>query len=66
MKQEKLENRISEQERNDIYADNMTLRDYFAGQALAGLTSLSPIDMPYDVEMAYKYADAMLKAREKE
>jgi hypothetical protein len=43
----------------------MTLRDWFAGQALAGLTA-DP-DMPGAARcaaLAYAYADAMLRARE--
>jgi hypothetical protein len=43
----------------------MTLRDWFAGQALAGLTA-DP-DMPDAARcaaLAYAYADAMLRARE--
>lgn len=47
------------------FAPGMTLRDYFAGQALGGLLS-----DPHGVgefldyaENAYKFADAMLKAR---
>lgn len=43
----------------------MSLRDWFAGQALAGLlahpSDENPADMPF---AAYKLADAMLKARE--
>lgn len=44
----------------------MTLRDYFAGQALAGLMANH---MPYSTfsliaSKAYKAADAMLKERE--
>ncbi len=45
--------------------DGMTLRDWFAGQALAGLTA-DP-DMPTFhkcAEIAYACADAMLRARE--
>lgn len=53
----------------------MNLRDYFAGQALVGLRSQSlkhPSNYPMDAKswtpddyakMAYKLADAMLKAR---
>ncbi len=37
----------------------MTLRDWFAGQALAGLLARGPAK----AELAYTYADAMLKAR---
>lgn len=47
------------------HASGMTLRDWFAGQALVGLlahpSDENPADMPY---AAYKLADAMLKARE--
>ena len=44
----------------------MTLRDYFAGQALAGALAdptcdVSPIDL---AKIAYREADAMLAARE--
>ena len=44
----------------------MTLRDYFAGQALAGALAdptcdVSPIEL---AKIAYREADAMLKARE--
>lgn len=49
----------------------MTLRDYFAGQALAGQLAFSPSDPfkkyhePEDVaRVCYRCADAMLKARE--
>jgi len=60
-------------------SNGMTLRDYFAGQALAGMTAgitrfLEPDNVvppdtliknrPNDLsELAYLYADAMLKAR---
>ena len=47
----------------------MTLRDYFAGQALAGLLTGQKNDHPLPNEhsvaqCAYAYADAMLAARE--
>ena len=50
-----------------MYQDGMTLRDYFAGQALVGI-----ITHPYGsagqwtdaAEQAYAAADAMLEARE--
>jgi hypothetical protein len=49
--------------------EGMTLRDYFAGQALVGtvLSHLSQGGITYDstARDAYRYADAMLAAREK-
>jgi hypothetical protein len=45
----------------------MTLRDWFAGQALAGLlgnSNYGPPNSKEDANMAYLIADAMLKARE--
>lgn len=43
----------------------MSLRDYFAGQALAGILSHKvECTMIETAEWAYDYADAMLKARE--
>jgi hypothetical protein len=54
-----------------VPAQGMTLRDYFAGQALAGAVGFSPSDpfrryhQPEDVAAAcYRFADAMLAARE--
>lgn len=43
----------------------MTLRDYFAGQALAGVASDPTADMnnPERAKWAYRMADAMIKAR---
>ena len=52
----------------DEYNPGMTLRDYFAGQALAGLVyhqadfELTPANWAHD---AYQLADAMLAEREK-
>ena len=48
-------------------ARGMTLRDWFAGQALAGMASNPRRDGPYSdyAEDAYEYADAMLSEREK-
>ena len=44
----------------------MTLRDYFAGQALAGLLASGEdsIDAETNAHDAYIIADAMIKARE--
>jgi hypothetical protein len=56
---------ITGQPINGYFAPGMTLRDWFAGQALAGLTA-DP-DMPTFhkcAEIAYACADAMLRARE--
>jgi len=46
----------------------MTLRDYFAAKAMQGLITCAPnhgdITHEYCAVDAYRYADAMLKARE--
>ena len=51
------------------YQDGMTLRDYFAGQALMGVLSNSKLDERIGenrlARSAYEIADAMLKARKK-
>ena len=49
------------------HSPGMTLRDYFAGQALAGFMSAKPMmfDPEQDAKYFYDLADAMLKAREK-
>jgi hypothetical protein len=42
----------------------MTLRDWFAGQALSGIASMDTTrTYAEDAEQAYRYADAMLAAR---
>ena len=43
----------------------LTLRDWFAGQALAGIASDPTIDLSLveRAEWSYRMADAMLKAR---
>jgi hypothetical protein len=48
----------------DSFEDGMTLRDYFAGQALIGRLADGTDRRKRDVaEEAYAYADAMLEAR---
>ena len=53
-------------DKNKIYAEEMTLRDYFAGQALAGYHDT---DILFDDERAakrcYEIADAMMQERDK-
>jgi len=54
--------------RHDGYSNQqtkgMTLRDYFAAKALQGLASKEgSADYEYESMAAYKYADAMLAAR---
>ena len=47
-------------------SNGMTMRDYFAAKAMQGFYSSSYYNESYDTlsEMAYKQADAMMKARE--
>jgi len=49
------------------YEPGMSLRDYFAGQALAGIASISADGFSLSehdaASWAYQYADAMLKVR---
>ena len=47
-----------------IHAWGMTLRDYFAAKAMQSLLSIAGGTLEKDAEVAYKMADAMLKARE--
>ena len=49
-----------------LHLSGMTLRDYFAAKALQGLLACSEADGTNDdfARWAYKYADAMLKARD--
>jgi len=54
---------------NQSFETGMTLRDWFAGRALAGLTGnigTNKWKIAKTVDEAYQYADAMLKEREKE
>jgi len=48
------------------YNNGMTLRDYFAAKAMQALLQLGADSDEFkeDAHMAYKVADAMLKARE--
>jgi hypothetical protein len=47
-----------------VQHQGMTLRDYFAAQALAGiLANSNPHSEEWTVRRAYEHADAMLKAR---
>jgi hypothetical protein len=53
---------------NNVYATGMFLRDWFAGQAMAGLMANPSIDtgtMLDAARSAYDIADAMLEEREK-
>ena len=45
--------------------EGMTLRDYFAGQALIGINALEVYDQKDSAKFAYLFADAMLKERAK-
>ena len=48
-------------------SEGMDLRDYFAAKAMQGIMSKEYFDGSYSevAEYAYKMADAMMKAREK-
>jgi len=50
----------------NITSAGMTLRDYFAGQALAGMLACPDTADACELvaQASYNYADAMLKARE--
>lgn len=60
---------------NQTYEAGMTLRDYFAGQAIAGVIDpkdfntcdqcYADVNMKYYAELSYQMADAMLAIREK-
>lgn len=47
-----------------LHHDGMSLRDYFAGQALAALADCDEMTAAGIAQEAYSIADAMLKARE--
>ena len=50
--------------KNDL--DDMTMRDWFAGQLVGGFIHVFPLESwEYYAEAAYGLADAMLKEREK-
>ena len=49
----------------DLYHHGISLRDYFAGQALVGICSKIGCNISESVAEAYLYADAMLKERNK-
>ena len=56
----------------NVFSDGgMSLRDWFAGQTLPGLVAYDPrmSDEGYEpnnvAELAYKYADALIEARDK-
>lgn len=51
----------------DVSYPGMSLRDWFAGQALAGMFACGPgshLSFSEASEAAYNYADAMIAARE--
>ena len=55
----------NESNAGNIWNDKgMTLRDYFAAKAMQFLLGYEESNFENDAEVAYKMADAMLKARE--
>ena len=58
--------RCSQSIDHELHETGMSLRDWFAGQALAGILSNPNIENAYfkiDAGLAYDAADAMLAAR---
>ena len=49
-----------------VTADGMSLRDWFAGQALAGLTQNGQFACGQVAAAAYSFADAMISARKQQ
>jgi hypothetical protein len=58
-------NWYDEKQTGEIYHPGMSLRDYFAGQVLSGISneSLAKHSWEHVAKWAYAMADAMLKAR---
>jgi hypothetical protein len=48
----------------DCYISGMSLRDYFAGQALIALINNNTLSVEMVAENAYVYADYMMKERD--
>ncbi len=53
----------SDNQRVEEMQAGMSLRDWFAGQALAGLTNDAEVFWPRAATLAYEYADAMIATR---
>jgi hypothetical protein len=51
--------------REGFFQPGMSLRDWFAGQALGALIATSHLGLEDTVPRAYKYADAMIEERKK-
>lgn len=48
-----------------ITTEGLSLRDYFAGQALAGLSSIADLSEPKITRWAYEIADDMIEEGKK-
>lgn len=59
--QEKHKHALGVKNTGGLAADNLTVRDYFAAEALKMLNPMNGLD--YNAAVAFNYADAMMRRR---